>query len=158
MEHGATGIFFWKFVNVIILFALLYWLLKKPVSKFIHEGMNKITKQFEDAKKEKEEALKILKEADRKLQEAKEEASRIVSYSKELAQKEKEEIIKDAEETAKRIIKMADEEIGREVLKAKEELKAFAVEKAIELAEENLRSSVNPETDKKLIKASLQRI
>ncbi|MEO2065365.1 MAG: F0F1 ATP synthase subunit B [Desulfurobacteriaceae bacterium] len=157
MEHGGH-LLFWKTVNTIILFAILYWLLRKPVSNFISNGIESIVNKFEKAKKEKEEALNLLKEAEKKLEEAKEEAQRIVSYAEEVAQREKEQIISDAKQTAERVIKMADEEIEKEAYKAKEELKKFAVQKAIEIAEGRIKSSITPELNKKLIESSLEKL
>jgi F-type H+-transporting ATPase subunit b len=110
MEHG-THFLFWKTVNTVILIAILYWLLKKPISKFISDGINAIVSRFEKAKQDKEEVLKLLKEAEKKSEEAKAEAERILQYSKELAAKEREQIIAEAKRTAERIIKMADGEI-----------------------------------------------
>ncbi len=157
MEHGSH-ILFWKFVNTIILFAILYWLLRKPISRFISDGINAVVTKFEKAKQEKEEALRLLKEAEEKSKEAKEEAERILQYSKELAEKEKEQIIAEAKQTAERIVKMADEEIEKEVYKAKEELKRFAARKAVELAEEKLKGSITPEANKRFIESSLQKL
>ncbi|ADU97613.1 F0F1 ATP synthase subunit B family protein [Thermovibrio ammonificans] len=156
--EGGGHLLFWKFVNTIILFALLYWILRKPVSNFISNGIEAITTKFEKAKQEKEEALKLLKEAEKKSQEAKAEAERIIAYSKEVAQREKEQIIAEAKQTAERIVKMADEEIEKELYKAKEELKKFAAQKAVELAENKLKGSITPEVNKKLIESSLEKL
>jgi len=149
---------FWKTVNVIILFAVLYWLLKKPVSEFLSSGIESVTGRFEKAKKEKEEALKLLKEAEEKSKKVKEEAEKIVSYSKEVAEREREQIIQEANETARRILKMADEEIEKELFKAKEKLKEFAAEKAVEVAESKLKGSITPEVNKKLVENSLEKL
>ncbi|GAB6076256.1 F0F1 ATP synthase subunit B family protein [Desulfurobacterium crinifex] len=157
MEHGSH-LLFWKTVNTVILIAILYYLLKKPISKFISDGINAIASKFERAKQEKEEALSLLKEAEKKSQEARAEAERIVKYSQELAEKEKQQIIAEAKVTAERVIKMADEEIEKEVYKAKEELKKFAAMKAVELAEKKLKTAIDPETNKKLIESSLQKL
>jgi F-type H+-transporting ATPase subunit b len=157
MEHGGH-LLFWKTVNTIILFAILYWLLKKPVSNFISNGIDSIVSKFEKAKKEKEEALNLLKEAENKLEEAKAEAEKIVTYAQEVAQREREQIIAEAKQTAERIVKMADEEIEKEAYKAKEELKKFAAQKAVELAEEKIRGSITPELNREIIEASLEKL
>ena len=157
MEHGSH-LLFWKTVNTVILIAILYYLLKKPISEFISDGINAIAGKFERAKQEKEEALNLLKEAEKKSQEARAEAERIVKYSQELAEKEKHQIIAEAKATAERVIKMADEEIEKEVYKAKEELKKFAAMKAVELAEKKLKTAIDPEINKKLVESSLQKL
>ncbi|RUM44421.1 MAG: hypothetical protein DSY35_02105 [Desulfurobacterium sp.] len=158
MEQGIQHLLFWKTVNTVILIAILYWLLKKPVAKFISDGINAVVSRFERAKQEKEEVLRLLKEAEKKSEEAKLEAERILKYSEELAVKEKEQIIAEAKQTAERIIRMADEEIEKEVYKAKEELKRFAARRAVEIAEAKLRAATNPEINKRLIESTLQKL
>ncbi len=157
MEHGGH-LLFWKTVNLIILFALLYWFLKKPVSNFLSNGIDSVVSRFDRAKKEKEEALKLLKEAEKKSEEVRAEAERILAYSREVAQREKEQIISEAKETAERIVKMADEEIEKELYKAKEELKKVAAQKAVEIAESKLKGAITPEVNKKLIETSLEKL
>jgi F-type H+-transporting ATPase subunit b len=158
MEQGVQHLLFWKTVNTVILIAILYWLLKKPVSKFISDGINAVVSRFEKAKQDKEEVLRLLKEAERRSEEAKAEAERILKYSEELAAKEKDQIIAEAKQTAERIIRMADEEIEKEVYRAKEELKRFAARRAVEIAEEKLKGTTNPEINKRLIESTLQKL
>jgi F-type H+-transporting ATPase subunit b len=107
MEHG-THFLFWKTVNTVILIAILYWFLKKPISKFISDGINAVVSRFEKAKQDKEEVLRLLKEAEKKSEEAKAEAERILQYSKELAAKEREQIIAEAKKKLKLNIKIID--------------------------------------------------
>jgi len=149
---------FWKTVNIIIFFAIIYWLLKKPVMEFLSGGVETVKSKFEKAKREKEEALELLKQAEEKSKKVKEEAEKILSYSKEVAKREKEQIIQEANETAKRLIAMANEEIEKELFKAKKELKKFAAQKAIEIAESKLEKNVTPELNKKLIETTLEKL
>jgi F-type H+-transporting ATPase subunit b len=149
---------FWKTVNIIVLFAILYWLLKKPVSEFLSGGVETVKGKFDKARKEKEEALELLKQAEERSRRVKEEAEKIVSYSKEVAEREREQIIREANETAKRIIAMANEEIEKELFKAKEELKKFAAEKSVEIAESRLRGNVTADVNKKLIETTLEKL
>ncbi len=156
MEHGHF--LFWKTVNTIILIAILYYFLKKPISKFFSEGMSAIVNRFESAKKEKEEALELLKEAERKSEEARKEAQKILLMAEELAEREKSQIIEEAKATADRIIKTSNEEIEREVQKAKAELKSYAALKAVELAQEKIKQKMDPELNKKLVESNLSQI
>ncbi len=154
MEHFL----FWKTVNTIILIAILYYFLKKPIAKFFSEGMNAIISRFESAKKEKEEALQLLKEAERKSEEAKREAQKILLMAEELSEREKNQIIEEAKATADRIVKTSNEEIEREVQRAKSELKKYAALKAIELAQERIKEKIGPEVNRKIIESNLSQI
>ena len=53
---------------------------------------------------------------------------------------------------------MADEEIEKEVYRAKEELRKFAAQKAVEIAEGKLKGSITPEINRKLIESSLEKL
>jgi F-type H+-transporting ATPase subunit b len=156
MEHGHF--LFWKTVNTIILIAILYYFLKKPIAKFFSEGMNAIVNRFESAKKDKEEALSLLKEAERKSEEAKKEAQKILLMAEELAEREKSQIIEEAKATADRIIKTSNEEIEREIQRAKSELQNYAALKAIELAQEKIKEKMSPKVNSKIIESNLSQI
>ena len=53
---------------------------------------------------------------------------------------------------------MDDDEIEKEAYKANEELKKFAAQKAVELAEEKIRGSITPELNREIIEASLEKL
>lgn len=157
MEH-ISHFLFWKTVNTVILIAILYYLLKKPVSKFFSNGIGAVISKFERAKQEKEETLKLLREAEKKSQEAKIEAENIIREAQELAKSQSKAMLSEAQAVAERVVKMADEEIEQETYKAKEELRRFAAMKALELAEKKLKTAVDHEANKKLIESSLQKL
>ncbi len=156
--EGLSHPLFWKTVNTIILFAILYYILRKPISKFYNEGINGVIAKFEDAKLQKEEALKLLKEAEEKSKKAKEEAERIIKVSEELSERQKQDVIEKARKEKLNILKATDEQIEREVDKAKAELRDFAAKKSIEIARKKLKSKVNENVNRKLVENSLQSI
>ncbi|WP_456397184.1 F0F1 ATP synthase subunit B [Desulfurobacterium sp.] len=148
----------WKTINTIILIALLYKFLKKPIGNMISQGISGVVEKFESAQKEKEEALKLLKEAERKAKEARAEAEEIIKHAEEVAEKQKAQMIAEAREMAERILSAADEEIERELLKAKKELQSYAAAQAVELAKEKIKGQVDEEFNKRIIKTSLSQI
>ena len=78
--------------------------------------------------------------------------------AEELSEREKNQIIEEAKATADRIVKTSNEEIEREVQRAKSELKKYAALKAIELAQERIKEKIGPEVNRKIIESNLSQI
>jgi F-type H+-transporting ATPase subunit b len=91
---------------------------------------------------EKEELMK----AKKALEEAKVKYEESIKLAQETAEKEKRLIIAQAEEMAKRIEEKAEKVIEIEVNKAKEELRKYAAQKAIELSEKMLKELFSDKT------------
>lgn len=100
--------------NFVILFAILYFLLYKPVKQFMDKRMEYYKKLDEDAKLNLENAEKAKEEYVKKLESAEDE----IAAEKEKARKELEEAgtlkKKQAEEEAAKIIKDAHQRLERE--------------------------------------------
>jgi len=78
--------------------------------------------------------------------------------AEELAEREKSQIIEEAKATADRIIKTSNEEIEREIQRAKSELQNYAALKAIELAQEKIKEKMSPKVNSKIIESNLSQI
>ncbi len=151
--------FFWRTVNTILTVAFLYWVaMKFDLPGKIKSGIEGVVKRIEDAKSEKERALELLKEAEKKSKEAKKEAEEVLKRAEEIAEKQKEQMKKETADMVKRILDSAGEEIEKEVAAAKRELQVFAATKAVELARERLKGKVSPDFNEKLIRENLSKI
>ena len=115
-------------LNFVILFAVLYFLLYKPVKKFIDDRESEYKKASDEAKGKLEKADKAISELDEKLSEKESEAEKkragILSdtqekYNKKISEAETEakRIIDDAREQADAIRKKAVSESGDDISK-----------------------------------------
>jgi len=145
-EHGgghgeleSPGVLIWKGINIAIVVGALIYFFKDQFKNFIEEYKNRILQSIKEAEEKYLEAEQELERAKKALQEAKQKYEEGIKTAYEIAEKEKEQIVKQAEEVAMRIRQSAEKAIEIEVNKAKEELRKYAAQKAIELSEKMLR-------------------
>jgi len=154
IDEGKLEI--WKVVNTLVLVAGLVVVYKKWIGPALEKRRTDVATLVEEAKKAKEESEKNLKEAEKKLEEAKIKFQETLKIAKETAENEREQAIKEAEEIANRIKKQAEEMIEVEIARAQNELRKYAVRKAIEISEKLVKENVNPEIEKEMIEKTLK--
>ncbi|RUM59973.1 MAG: ATP synthase F0 subunit B [Persephonella sp.] len=155
-EGGEGNIMLWKTVNTLILVAGLYFIYQKWISPALEKRRQNVAELVNEAKSLKEESEKNLREAERKLEEAKMKFQETLKIARETAENERQQAIKEAEEMANRIKKQAEETIDVEIKKAQNELRKYAVHKAIEISEKLVKESVNPDIEREMIKKTLK--
>ncbi len=159
-EDSLTGgpALFWKGVNTVLMLIILYFLAWKFVKKFFIQRRESIKNMVEEAKKAREDSLKALEEAKQKLEDANYKLEESLKIAEETAKMEREQAIKEAEEIADRIRKQAKETVMVEIKRGEQELKKYAVQKALEISEELLKEGMNPEVNKLLLKKTLKKL
>jgi len=161
-EHGgghgeleSPGVLIWKGINIAIVIGALVYFFKDSFKQFIEDYKNQIIRAITEAEQKHREAKEELERAKKALEEAKFKYEEGIKTAQEAAEKEKELIIKKAEEVAQRIKQSAEKVIEIEVNKAKEELRKYAAQKAIELSEKMLKEAFQ---DKELQKKFAERM
>jgi F-type H+-transporting ATPase subunit b len=139
-------------VNLLIFLAVLFFILRKPLTKAMQERREGIKEELKRAKAEKEEAEKRLREIETRLSRLDEEVAQIKATAEQEAKAEYERLLKQADEDAQRIKMMAEREIEGASKAAHMQLKEFAAAKSVELAENIIRKEIRPEDDARLIK------
>ncbi|MEW5822091.1 MAG: F0F1 ATP synthase subunit B [Cyanobacteriota bacterium] len=138
--------------SVIIAFALIYWLVKRyNLLSGIDDAQKKTIDDLRSAEKSKEDAINQLKEAEKRLSKAKEEADQIIENAEKLAIKIKADIIAEAEKDAERILKQASKSIQNEKELAREDLKRNLTFAAVEVAKDNIKNSLDENWHRKII-------
>ena len=97
-------------INVFILFLLLSVILFNPVRNMLKKRQDKITSDRETANQSREEALAMKAEYEEKLKAANKEAELILSDARKTAVHNEQKIIDEAKEEAARIIERANKE------------------------------------------------
>lgn len=125
----------------IVLLALNYFLYK-PVFLMLAKRQELVRQGVEDAK----EAERILQGADAKaeasIQQADEEAARVVAQARELATAEKQRLLKESEERAAAIASDADARAKETLLRARKESEKEVARLAVLAAEKILQKRV----------------
>lgn len=131
---------FWTVINVLVLFLALKKFLVKPVMDVIHAREEMIQQQFDSAKKNQDEAVQIRAEYQKKLNTAHTQAEEIIIAAKERAEEEHNQLIWQAQEESKRMIKKAKADIQSEQERAQHEAQAKIAELALVVARKIMKT------------------
>lgn len=150
---------FWAFVALIIFLGIIFYM-KVPgmITKSLDERANKIRNELDEARRLREEAQQLLAEYQRKRKEAEQEAGDIVAAAKREADQLVVEAQKKTEEYVARRTALAEQKIGQAERDAVNEVRASAVDIAVEAARKLLGDKVDAKTGAELFKSSLQEV
>lgn len=142
-----TMIFAWG--NLIILFLFLKKILFGPLQKVIDQRQKQIKDMYDEAQSDKDTAASMRAEYEEKLAAASAKGEEIIRTATTRAHKQEEQIIREANETAAKALRRADEQIEMEKKKAlnqiKDEVSTMAVDIASAVIEKNLTAEDNRE-------------
>ncbi len=148
----------WKFLNLAIFVGILVYLLKKPLSAAFKAKRESIRAALIKAEAEKQAALKTLAETDSKLAGLEAEKSAILQQASDEAAAEKLRINEQAAAETRKLREQAEAEIDRLAKLNRHDLKKFAAEESIRLAEAKLRSNIDAAADAKLVDAGIKAV
>ena len=143
-----------------ILFVIIALVIKAPamIANLLDGEIKKIKDELDNARKLKEEANSLLAQHERKIQNADEEAEKIISKAKEIAANQEAQSKIKAEEYVKRAEQQAIEKIERAEKLAIAKINDHIVSNSIELSEKIISENIDENSSKKLIQQSIQQI
>jgi F-type H+-transporting ATPase subunit b len=150
---------FWALVALVIFFGIVFYM-KVPgmISKSLDERANRSRNELDEARRLREEAQQLLAEYQRKRKDAEQEAGDIVAAAKREADLLVAEAQKRTEEYVARRTALAEQKIGQAERDAVNEVRASAVDVAVEAARKLLGDNVDAKVDADLFKTSLQQV
>ncbi|MCB1196881.1 MAG: ATP synthase F0 subunit B [Deltaproteobacteria bacterium] len=101
-------------VNFIVLLSFLIYILRKPVSNFLHTRSQTIENNLKESQELREQALSMLKAYEDKISVLDQEVEKILLKAKKDGEKEKEKILQRAEMLAQQIVDQAKRSSERE--------------------------------------------
>lgn len=128
-------------VNFAVLFAVLTWLLYKPVLKTLEERKNVVAQGVKDAEEAREKLAGADAEALEKVAGAEQEAQQIVASARDEAGAERSRLLKEAEERAAGIATDAEARAQETAARALRESEKEIARLAILAAEKAMRKS-----------------
>ena len=143
-------------VNLLILIFVLVYFLKNPVKSFLMDRKGVIAKKIEDSKKEITEAKQTYDLYMEKMSNLENEIKELKDSIKKEAEIERQEIISQAEISASKMRKDAQETIKSEAAKAKQEIQNEVVTLAVKLAEDILKKNLDQSDNKRMIEKFVQ--
>ena len=143
-------------IAVFTLFVALSYILFAPVRDMLKKRQEMVQETKDTANKEKEDALKLKAEYDAKVKNAEAEAEEILSEARRRALKNERAILEEAKEEAARIIANANVQIDLEKKKAMDDLKQEVVAIATMMAGKMVAVSMDEKTQNQLIEDTLK--
>ncbi len=142
---------YWLFwcLNFAIVIALVIWAMKSKLVVAFRERTVLIRKSMDEARKASDAAMERLKSIEARLARLDNEVAQLKSQAEAEFAGEDARIKQAATDDAKRVVEFAETEIAAAAKTARRELKAFAAELAVTLAEKKIK--IDPQTDQHIV-------
>jgi len=138
-------------INFAIVFAVLYWLILKPLMATMRERTNKIEKSLIDAKKTEENLERTEADYSVKMAEAKKDANQIIEKAKEQAETKKQDMILKAKADIGGLINEEKAKMQMEKAKILKEIKRQAADMVALSLEKVLEKKIDSKEDREII-------
>ena len=144
-----------QLVSFAILFAVLWMLLYKPISKAMGDRSKKIQDSLEAADKAREEVNSSKEAMEKQIAESRAEGQKMIANAKDIADKFKEEELAKAREEINAEKQRAEADIQRERDAAIEDVRQQFADLAVNAAERIIHRSLDAKTHQSLIEEVL---
>lgn len=143
---------YWIFtaINFLILAGVIFAILRKSVPGALRDRRAAIVKGIEDARKASDEARARLSDIEGRLQKLDSEVAELRTAAEADFSEEEKRIQQAAEEDARHVVESAQQEIAAAARTAQRELKKYAADLAVDLAEKRVK--IDATTDQALVK------
>jgi len=145
-----------QLVNFLILVAILYRFLFKPLTAFMAERAEGIRRSLSEAEEARRAAARTMEEYSAKLVAAQKESEAVRARMEQEVAAERQHLLKESREEAVRLLEAARVEIGQEVKRAKAALREEAVTLSLEAAEKLLGRAVTEADHRRLVEQAIR--
>ncbi|HYD51279.1 MAG TPA: F0F1 ATP synthase subunit B [Gemmatimonadaceae bacterium] len=143
----------------LILFGITYFILRKYAFGAIFAAVEKREKALEDAiegaKRDREEAARILAEHKRQIDESRAEAQRLIADGRAMGEKMRADLLEQTRREQADTLERARREIENEKMRAIAELRREAVDLAIAGASRVVEQNLDSQSNRKLVESYL---
>ena len=150
-----TGLMAWT----LIIFVTLFFLLRRYAFPAIVAAVEARERALEEAiagaKRDREEAARLLEEHRRQIDAARADAQRLISEGAKAGEKIRTEMVEEARHQQQQILERARQEIGAERDRAIAELRREAVDLAIKGASKVIERNLDDDTNRKIVEEFL---
>ena len=152
------GLTFWTIVTFIVVFLVLRWKAWGPILQMVQEREKAIQDAIDAAKRERQEAEKILAEQKQAIAEARREASEMVKRNQAEVEKSREELLARSRKDAEELLAQARRQIEDEKSKALAEVRGHAVDLALAAAQRLVESSLDETRQRQLVTEFIEQV
>jgi len=155
------GLELWKFVNLLVFIVCALYLHRRfgrPIREALRSRSEGIRSELERAREERDRALAKLAEVDGRLANLDADVARVNEKARIEADAEKQRISLATDAEITKIREQAKREIESAGKAARHELRRFAAQESVRLAEEILERELGPDDDARLTNLNLEEL
>jgi F0F1-type ATP synthase membrane subunit b/b' len=141
----------WKFVNLLLFIGVLVFLLRRPIGASMVARRDAIRQELMRAQEERRAALAKLEEVEARLARLDAEVETVRAQARREAEAERESITRSTAEETRRLREQARREIESAGKIARQDLRRYAAEQSVRLAEDLIRRDIGAEDDTRLM-------
>lgn len=145
-----------QLVNFLILVAILYKFLFKPLTGFMAQRADGIKRSLSEAEEARKAAARTMEEYSARLVAAQKESEAVRARMEQEVTAERQRLLKESREEATRLLEAARAEIGREVKQAKAALREEAVTLSLAAAEKLLGRALTEADHRRLVEQAIR--
>jgi ATP synthase F0 subunit b len=149
--YNQPGWEVWKFFNLLLFVGVLVFLLRRPIGASLVARRDTIRRELMRAQEERRAALAKLEEVENRLKQLDAEVEAVRAQAKREAEAERESITRATAEETRRLREQAKREIESAGKVARQDLRRYAAEQSVRLAEDLIRRDIGEEDDKRLM-------
>ena len=156
-EHGAwEEIFHW--FNFLLIVGGIWWMVRKLLAPFLEERGRLIRADLDRSAKALSEADQRLAAVEAKLRQMDAEMAEMRRAALQEASSERARIEEAAKAESRKALSIAEMEIEAAVKAARQELKRYAAQLAVGVAEHKIRASLTPQTEHRILRSFVQEL
>ena len=151
---------YWVFtaLNFVIVVGLIFWGLTAWWPGYVRGRNERISRALEEARRTSEDAKRRLGDIESRLSKLDSEIASMRTQADQEGRAEEQRMKQSAEEEKRRILAAAEQEIASASANARRDLKSFAAEMAVTLAQGRIAGSLDGNTDKDLVREFATRL
>jgi F-type H+-transporting ATPase subunit b len=161
-EHaaGLLGIpnVIWQAVNLIGFLAALFYFVARPMTRLFRQRQLDIERRFQEAQERRAEAARLESEIHERMARLDREVAEILARGVAEGETARAELIGRAKQDAENVRRQAEEEIGRRLEAARQELRRAAAELTAAAARELVAAQMTEEDRRRLLTESIARL
>jgi F-type H+-transporting ATPase subunit b len=150
-----TGLMFWTLVIFVVLFFILSRFAFKPLTKAVAEREQRLAEAIAAAKKDRDDAARLLAEQQKALEATRADAQRVIAEGRLTAEKLRNEMLEQTKHQQQELLERARVEIDNERKRAIADLRREAVDLALAGASKVVERNLDDQTNRKLVESFL---
>ena len=152
------GLMFWTLVTFIFVLIILGKLVFPKITASVEAREKALEEAIEGAKRDREEAARVLAEQQRQIEAARQEAQKIIVEGRQMGEKVRAQMIEETHQQQQQMLERARNEIEREKEQAIGDLRREAIELAIAGASKVIEKNLDEQSNRKIVESFLSSI